>query len=346
VSATVIWGAGAIGGTIGAALAHAGQDVLFVDRDADHVAAINRSGLEITGPIRPYAVRARACMPDQVEGSFGTVLLCVKAQDTLAAAQTLAPHLAPDGVVISAQNGLNERVIAKIVGAARTIGCFVNFGADYHGPGLVMYGGRGAVVVGELDGRRTARIEAIHRLFRTFDADAILTGNIWGYLWSKLIYGALLFATALTDDAIADVLDARRYRPVLAALGREVAAVAAAEEIRLEPFDGFDPAAFIAGAPADALARSFAEMVAFNRRSAKSHSGIWRDLAVRRRRTEIDAQIGPIVEIGGRHGVPTPLSARLIALIHDVEDGRRSQDRATLGALAAAHDAADGGVVA
>ena len=93
------------------------------------------------------------------------------------------------------------------------------------------------------------------------------------------------------------------YRPVLAALGQEVAAVAAAERVRLEPFDGFDPAAFTAGAPTGALARSFADMVAFNRRSAKTHSGIWRDLAVRRRRTEIDAQIGPIVAIGKEHGL-------------------------------------------
>lgn len=337
----LIWGAGAIGGSIGAALAHAGHDVLLVDRAADHVAAINRSGLEITGPIRQYRVRARACTPEQVEGTFQTVFLCVKAQDTEAAALALAPHLAQDGVVVSAQNGLNERVIAGIVGEARTIGCFVNFGADYHGPGLVMYGGRGAVVAGELDGRRSARIEAVHRLLRIFDEDAVLTANIWGYLWSKLIYGALLFATALTDDSIADVLDAKRYRPVLAALGQEVAAVAAAERIRLEPFDGFDPAAFTAGASADALARSFADMVAFNRRSAKSHSGIWRDLSVRRRRTEIDAQIGPIVATGKEHAVATPLSGRLIALIHDIEDGRRAQAWATLDALAAAQAGAD-----
>jgi 2-dehydropantoate 2-reductase len=341
MSAILVWGTGAIGGSIGAALAHAGHAVLLVDRAADHVAAINRSGLEITGPIRRYTVRAPACTPEQVEGAFRTVLLCVKAQDTEAAAGALAPHLAPDGMVVSAQNGLNERVIAGIVGEARTIGCFVNFGADYHGPGQVMYGGRGAVVVGELDGRRSARIEAIHRLFRTFDDDAVLSANIWGYLWSKLIYGALLFATALTDDPIADVLDARRYRPVLAALGQEVAAVAAAERVRLEPFDGFDPAAFTAGAPADALARSFADMVAFNRRSAKTHSGIWRDLAVRRRRTEIDAQIGPIVAIGKEHGVATPLCARLISLIHDIEDGRQPQAWATLDALAAAHEGAD-----
>jgi 2-dehydropantoate 2-reductase len=338
MSETVIWGAGAIGGSIGAALARAGKDVLLVDRAEDHVAAINRSGLEITGPIDRYRVRARACAPAQVEGRFETVLLCVKAQDTAAAAQALAPHLASDGVVVSAQNGLNERVLAEIVGEARTIGCFVNFGADYHGPGLVMYGGRGAVVVGELDGRRTARIEKVHRLLCTFDADAVLTDNIWGYLWSKLIYGALLFATALTDDSIADVLDAQRYRPTLVALGQEVAAVAAAERVRLERFDGFDPAAFIAGAAPGALERSFADMVAFNRRSAKSHSGIWRDLAVRKRRTEVDPQIGPIVEIGRAHGVPTPLTARLIELIHDIEEGRRAQDWASLDALAAAHE--------
>jgi 2-dehydropantoate 2-reductase len=341
MSEIVIWGAGAIGGSIGAALAYAGHDVLLVDRATDHVAAINHSGLEISGPIHRYTVRAPARTPEQVEGTFQTVLLCVKAQDTETAARALAPHLTPDGVVVSAQNGLNERVIAGTVGEARTIGCFVNIGADYHGPGLVMYGGRGAVVVGELDGRRSARIEAIHRLLCTFDADAVLTANIWGYLWSKLIYGALLFATALTDDSIADVLEAARYRPALAALGREIAAVAAAERVRLEPFDGFDPAAFTATASGDALARSFADMVAFNRRSAKSHSGIWRDLAVRRRRTEIDAQIGPIVEIGGKHGVPTPLCARLIALIHDIEDGRRAQAWAVLDVLAAAHEEAN-----
>lgn len=334
----LIWGAGAIGGSIGAALVRAGHEVLFVDRAADHVAAINQSGLEIIGPIDRYTVRARACTPEQTLGTFETVLLCVKAQDTEAATGALAPHLAPNGMVVSAQNGLNERVIAKIVGEARTIGCFVNFGADYHGPGLVMYGGRGAVVVGELDGRRTARIEAVHRLLRAFDDHAVLTDNIWGYLWSKLIYGALLFATALTEAPIADVLAARRYRSVLAALGQEIAAVAGAERVRLEAFDGFDPAAFTRSAPAGALERSFADMTAFNRRSAKSHSGIWRDLAVRKRRTEIDAQIGPAVEIGRKHGLATPLCARLIALIHDIEEGRRAQDWATLDALAAAHE--------
>jgi 2-dehydropantoate 2-reductase len=335
MSAVLVWGAGAIGGTIGAALARAGHEVLLIDRAADHVEAINRKGLEITGPIESYSVRVPATTPDGVEDVFAIVLLAVKGQDTAAATRALAPHLAPDGCVISAQNGLNERIIAEIVGAERTIGCFVNFGADYHGPGVVMYGGRGAVVVGELDGRRTPRIEALHALLRDFERDAVLTDNIWGFLWSKLIYGGLLFATALTNDSIADVLAASGHRAVLTALGREIAAVAAAERVRLEAFNGFDPAAFTAGAAAGAPELSFAEMVAFNRKSAKSHSGIWRDLAVRRRRTEVDPFLGPVVELGARHGIGTRLTARLIELIHDLEAGRRAQGPATLAALAA-----------
>ena len=50
-------------------------------------------------------------------------------------------------------------------------------------------------------------------------------------------------------------------------------------------------------------------MVAHNRRSAKTHSGIWRDLAIRKRKTEVDAQLGPVVEIGARHGIATPITA-------------------------------------
>jgi 2-dehydropantoate 2-reductase len=84
-------------------------------------------------------------------------------------------------------------------------------------------------------------------------------------------------------------------------------------------------------------------MVAFNRRSAKSHSGIWRDLAVRKRQTEVDGLIAPIVEIAGRHRIEVPLTARLIELIHDLEQGRLRQDWPTLDLLASALSAWAGG---
>ena len=331
----LVWGAGAIGGALGAAFIRAGEEAIFVDVAADHVAAINGRGLTITGPVAPHRVEARAFLPQDLTGSFRRCILAVKSHHTEGAVADLAPHVAPDGYVVSAQNGLNEPVIASSIGAERTVGCFVNFGADYLEPGVVLYGGRGAVVVGELDGASSDRIATIHRLFRHFDPDAVATPNIWGYLWAKLIYGALLFATALTDDSIADVLATDRYRPMLTRLAHEVVAVSRAEGIRLEAFNGFDPSAFLPEAAPAETARSFDEMVAFNRRSAKSHSGIWRDLAVRKRRTEVDAQLGPVVEAGRRHGVPTPITAGIITRIHDIEEGRRGLGRAALDELAA-----------
>jgi 2-dehydropantoate 2-reductase len=64
-------------------------------------------------------------------------------------------------------------------------------------------------------------------------------------------------------------------------------------------------------------------MSVHNRKSVKSHSGIWRDLAVRKRKTEVDAQVLPVVEIGKESRVPTPLAARVIEMIHEIEDGKR-----------------------
>jgi len=330
----LIWGAGAIGGTLGAYLARAGHPVVLVDVVAEHVAAINERGLAIEGPIAELTQTMPSFTPDRLEGRYRRALLCVKAHHTADAAAAMRPFLAEDGYVVSAQNGLNERVIAGILGRERTIGAFVNFGADYIGPGRVVYGGRGAVVVGELDGQLTPRLDALHRALRDFEPGAITTDNIWGYLWGKLAYGALLFATALTNDSIADALALPQYFALYRALGAEILRVAAAEGVRPEGFNGFHPVAFDASADPAATQRSIDEMVAHNRKSAKSHSGIWRDLAVRKRKTEVDAQIAVIAEIAATHGLRAPLTDSLVRLVHEIEDGKRPMDRANLDALA------------
>ena len=307
-----------------------------MDRAEDHVAAINRAGLRIEGPLAQFVCRIPTFTPEDLKGEFEHVVLAVKAQDTAAATRALAPHLSVDGYVVSAQNGLNELTIREIVGDARTIGCFVNFGADYLEPGVIQYAGRGAVVLGEIDERVTPRVEELCRAFLDFDDRAIVTTNIWGYLWGKLAYGAQLFATALTNDSIADALADPAYREVYVEIAKEVLRVARARRITPEGFNGFDPRAFAPNANRAVAEGSLDEMVAFNRRSAKTHSGIWRDIAVRKRRTETDAQLGPIVAIGSEVGIPTPLVSRLIELMHEVEDRRRPQSHETLDLLRAA----------
>jgi 2-dehydropantoate 2-reductase len=196
------------------------------------------------------------------------------------------------------------------------------------------------VVLGEIDGRVTERVSAIHEAWLSFDNRAIITPNIWGYLWGKEAYGAMLFATALTNESIADALAMPRFRSLYIALAREILGVAQARGVTPEAFDGFDPSAYMPSAPDDAATASLDALVAHNRKSAKTHSGIWRDLAVRKRRTEVDAQLGIVVALGDEIGVATPLTARLVQLIHDIENERRPQSLETLDALAAAHPAA------
>ena len=329
----LIWGAGAIGGTLGAYWARAGVPVLLVDIVPEHVEACRTTGLVITGPVEEFRQVVPAVTPIELTGTYSRIVVAVKAGATEASLAALKPHLAEDGFVLSAQNGLNEIVIAKAVGEARTMGCFVNFGADWHGPGEILYGNRGAVVVGELDGRITERAREMHRLLSLFDADSILTDNIYGYLWGKLAYGAMLFGTALTNDSMsANFADPERL-PVWLALGREVGAVAAARGVTSLGFGDFDPKVFAPGAPEGPQVKTIAWLADYTAKTAKTHSGIWRDLAVRKRKTEARPQIGIISALGREVGVATPALETLVALIEDIEEGRRPMAFETLKVL-------------
>src|SRR5215469_10280247 len=265
----LIWGAGAIGGSVGAWLKRAGHDVTFVDVVAEHVAVIRDRGLRITGPVEEFAVTAPAVLPDELTGTWQRIFLAVKAQHTEVATRALTPHLAQDGYVLSLQNGLNESIIQRIVGRDRTIGAFINFGADWVAPGGIMFGNRGAVVLGELDGAMTPRLAALHAVLRDFEPDAITTPDIWSYLWGKLGYGAMLFAQALGQRSIADCLARPELLPLWRRLGEETIVVARAEGVEPRGFNGYDVAAFAPGASEDAARQSVAAMVAFNSTSAK-----------------------------------------------------------------------------
>src|SRR5215210_2912445 len=94
-----IYGSGAIGGIVGACMAKAGENVLFVDKAADHVKAMNETGLRISGT-KTLQVPARAVVPEDLKGPLGLVFLAVKSQDTVAALETLAPLAGPDTVIV------------------------------------------------------------------------------------------------------------------------------------------------------------------------------------------------------------------------------------------------------
>ena len=329
-----IVGAGAIGGTVGAQLARSGTAVELVDADATHVAAMTEKGLAIQGYDETFTVDVEALTPDKLSGPLETVLLAVKAQHTADAVRSFAPLLTPDSTVVSLQNGLCPRTIAAAIGAERTIGALVNFSADYLEPGLIMDGGAGTVRIGGLDGKPSPRLEMAAALLSAWGSVEV-TDNIWGYLWGKLGYANMLFGTALTDETMADIID--KYRPLMVELAAEVYEAAEQEGVRPEPFDNVEPTLYYPRETHDwdRINASLDDLVTRRKGDKKTRSGIWRDLAVRHRRTEVDEQIGAVLRIGQGHGLPMPLTGRLVDMIHELEAGTRQRTVASVDELEA-----------
>lgn len=322
-----IVGAGAIGGTVGAFLAKGGEDVLFVDMVKEHVDAINQQGLTITGRAE-FTVPARATLPDALRGPLEWVFLSVKSQDTEAALKPIAPLLGPQSFVVSLQNGLNEERIAALIGRERTVGAHVNYGSDYLGPGLILYGSEGTFYVGELDGSITGRVRALHDLLCKF-TEVVVTRNIWGYKWAKQCWASLNYATALVDADAGDILADPRNRRVGVALLAESVQLAKLEGVKLEAFDGFEPELMAPTTPEawKAAMDSIDKMADEYWRPAhrlKKRTGIWRDIVVRKRKTEVDHRIGELVRRGRARGLGMPLNSALWQMIHDIEDGKRA----------------------
>ncbi|MCU1506784.1 MAG: 2-dehydropantoate 2-reductase [Microbacteriaceae bacterium] len=306
-----IIGAGAIGGTIGAHMFRAGHDITLCDADADYVAAIKKNGLQIEGPVNEFTVNVPAITPDELPDTIDHAIVAVKSLHSASAAALLRDRLSPDGYVLTVQNGLTADALIDAVGADRVISSFVNFGADVMGPGRVMQGNIGTFRVGEISGGVvTQRVRDL--------ADALpyaeATDNVLGYLWGKEVYGAMMWAGAVSDLPIAETLARDAYKPLMVALAEEVLAQA---PVKVESFDGFVP---------DDLYNSLDRLAEFNRKSAKTHSGIYRDLMVRKRKTEVD-------EV--HKDFQGPIFDRVVEMIHDIEQGRRTCEVSNLDELAA-----------
>jgi 2-dehydropantoate 2-reductase len=307
----VVLGCGAVGGTVAAGLARDGHEVLVCDADPAVVSAVAARGLRIEGPVENFTVAVSIVMPGDLPAQIdGPVLVAVKAHHTAAAAALLAGRMHGDAFAVALQNGLTGGILAGAVGADRVVEAVVNFGADMLAPGVVLRGNRATFLVGEPDGTLSDRVRALAADI----ADATATPDILGYKWAKQAIGALLAATAVSDLPIADVLDDAAYRPLLTELARQVTAQAPVPPL---PLDGFDT---------NDLTGALTRLARFNRASAKTHTGIYRDLAILHRPTEVPAILG---------GLTGTLPPRVVELVQAIEQGRRVCSRGNLDLLAA-----------
>lgn len=317
-----ILGAGAIGGITGAHLIRTGHEVTWVDTVTEHLAAIRERGLTVEGASAVTARPARAITPAELRPPLGTVLCAVKTLHTRTALEPVAPILAQDEVVLSMQNGLAYYDVVDAVGRDRTLVACFNFGGHYDGPGRVIHGTAGGFHIGEIDGRITPRVSALgDALSAVQECEA--SSNVLGCLWSKMAMASVFFATALVDADVKDILERPRYHTLMADLVTETVEAARAMGVEVYELHGFDPLSLTGPLRSADAIRVALDAIAGSFNPLQQRTGIWIDLAIRKRKTEAEPQLGRLVREAAARGVAMPLNRAVLELILEMETGRR-----------------------
>lgn len=333
----VVVGAGAIGGAIGANMVRVGEDVTFVDGWAEHVQAMRRDGLAINcvESSASFRVPVRALHISDVpqlirEQPIDIALISVKAYDTEWATQLMVPYMAPDGVFVSVQNGINEERMAAIVGWGRVMGCAVGgIGGELMDPGLVLrttaVGNRQRVglKVGEVHGRITRRLELLRSLLDHAEPAVAIT-NLWGVRWSKLIINAMRNGVSAVTGQSGNERDSNEMTRWLSIrLGSQAVRVGQAMGLSLE-YAGHDIDTLARAGEGDkeALAALTAQIIQIcATRDDNQRPSMGQDIR-KGRRTETDFINGLVADRGVEVGVDATLHARLNELVKRVERGQ------------------------
>jgi 2-dehydropantoate 2-reductase len=313
-------GAGAIGSIVGGLLTKAGRDVTLIDQWPDHVEAMRRDGLRLSGTCGEHRIPVRAVHLHEAQAitePFGAAFVAVKGYDTEWATALACRHLEPErGVVVVFQNGMNDERVAAIAGRHRTLGCVITIGAGLYDPGHAIRTDRGSVGfrIGELDGRDTERARALVSLMDAV-ATARLTTNLAGERWSKLAVNCMANPlSGLSGLGSAEIRSEPGPRKLCIRIGAEVIRVGRAAGHEVEPLFGVAPQRFVDAADGRDVEAVEAELAAGVRHLAGGRPSFLQDV-MRGRRTEIEELNGYVSRQGRTLGVPTPFNDAVIELV-------------------------------
>ena len=333
-----IIGAGAIGSVVGGMLTKAGRDVTLIDQWPEHVEAMRRQGLRLSGTCGDQQIRVNAIHVHELQlvtKPFDAVFISVKSYDTEWATALAVSYLAPGGVVVDFQNGLNDERVARIAGVHRTLGCVITIGAGMYEPGHAIRTDTGAIgfKIGEHDGRVTDRARELAELMNAV-APTQVTTNLFGERWSKLAINCMANPLAgLTGLGSAEVRIDPQVSSVGIHLGAEVIKVGRAVGHEVEPIYGIAVERFVGAYEGRGLRALLADVAEIARKRGGGRPSLLQDV-IRGRRTEIEFLNGAVSEHGQRVGVKTPFNDAVVSVMRGLGVGFKP-DRAHLDPLVA-----------
>ena len=314
-----ILGCGAMGTAMGAYMARNGLFVDMVDSYEAHVKALNEKGAQILGR-DAFTTPVKAILPQQMEGIYDLVFLLTKQTANEVVLNALLPHLGPNSVVCTLQNGVPEPFVAQIVGARRTVGGAIQWGATFRGPGVSdvtsdmktkFEKNMPLFAIGEIDGRISPRIEEIAKVL-SYMGRTVITTELMNIRWRKLVYNSCGSGmSAACGSNFGAVLDSPRAMDCLAQVANEVAVCAKAAGIDL----------------GDSLVQRLTNVDAckenfFNvYKSARTGKASMLQDLENGRITEVDMINGYICAVGDQYDIDTPYNDALVSIVHRMETG-------------------------
>jgi 2-dehydropantoate 2-reductase len=300
-----VMGAGGTGGYFGSLLARAGEDLTLIARGTQ-LAAILANGLTVRSRLAgDFTIPIPISGDAREVGVVDLVLFCVKTYDAAPAAAQLAPLIGPETAVLPLLNGVEHvDLLAGAVGREHVLGGVAFVTANVSAPGVIVQsGGPGQVLLGELDGGRSARVERIAAALSKAGIATEIPPDIQLAMWEKFLFiCGFSGLTALTRLPIGNVCAERPTCDLLAGVIAETADVARASGIPL---------------PTEAVGHAMRIARDFEPWSSGSMA---HDLA-HGNRLELEALNGSVVRLGQQHGVPTPLSFAVYAALFPYVDG-------------------------
>lgn len=335
---TAIIGAGSLGTIIGALMTKGGRPVELVDTNQDHVKALNASGARVTGEME-LTVPVRAVTPDHMGGAYDLVFLLSKQTANPQVLAHLLPYLHDGSMVCTLQNGIPEPSVAEIIGAGRTMGGAVGFGATWEGAGHSRLTTRAEVV--RDFAFEIGAFAAPHPLMQNAHAhlDCIgrtqILGDLMGVRWSKLLMNATFsgMSTAL-GCTFGDVLDDPVARAAVLRIAAEVVRAAHAEDQRMASMQGEDFEAF--GSSDSGAVAAMMDRIWTPHRALRA--SMLQDLE-NGRTTEIGFINGLVCDTGRKHGFATPFNDLVTTIVRQAQEAGRIPTRANISEFARLLDA-------
>ena len=330
-ASVLVVGAGAIGGVTAAKLVGEVGRIAVLDANAQHVARMRDPGLviDVLGEERRVELEAHAD-PADLDGPFVFALVTLKAPHLEEALTPLVEHNLAR-TYVSLCNGLVQERMAGIVGDGDLIWGTVEWGSTNLGPGRLAQTTSAPFVIGEPDGETRDRTRLLAEVLATVESVRV-TENIRGQVWTKLLVNSSFSGLGAVSGLLyREVIGDPDGREVALALWREGYDVGMAQGITLDEVLGVEAEALVLRGPGDRKKVDEALEVAMGYAGATKASML-QDLE-RGLKTEVDVINGAVVEKGREYGVETPVNARVVELMHEMERGDRGPGRDVFGDL-------------